>query len=144
MSLYQLVYYSENAMEGDKRAQLQNLRDILEVSQKNNQKKNVTGGLIFDQKWFLQILEGELEDVMETYNRIAHDDRHKNATVIKKEPINERRFNDWSMGGMMRTPEMQEVFLQHGISGEIDPTRLSGNDVVELAADLQTYMQGQT
>ena len=39
----------------------------------------------------------------------------------------------------MRTPEAQEVYLQHGIGGAIEPTRLKSTQVIDLALDLQAF-----
>lgn len=139
MSLVQLVYYSRNAVGGDMRAKLQELRNILEVSQKNNTRDDISGALIFDKNWFLQILEGPLDKVQATYDRIAQDKRHSGAKVMKTTPISERKFADWAMGGMVRRPETQEVFLRHGISGELDPPKMQASQVVALALDLRDF-----
>lgn len=139
MNLHQLVYYSRNTVSGDSRAMLQELRQIVSVSQRNNARDGITGALIFDKTWFLQVLEGDAAAITRTYDRISKDSRHSTVTLMEKKAVGERRFADWSMGGTMRTPEMQEIFLSHGIGGTIDPTRLDGRTVVALAADLKAF-----
>lgn len=57
--IHQLVYYSRNTVPGGDRAMLTNLREIVSVSQRNNSRDGVTGFLIFDKTWFIQVLEGE-------------------------------------------------------------------------------------
>lgn len=99
----------------------------------------VTGFLIFDKTWFVQILEGERARVTGTYDRIARDPRHADATVIDVRDVPERLFPNWTMGGAMRTPEVQEVYLQHGFGGPLDPVRLKSGQVVDLALDLQAF-----
>ncbi|WP_404385544.1 BLUF domain-containing protein [Caenispirillum salinarum] len=139
MNLHQIVYYSRNTVGGDTRTMLQSLRDIVSVSQKNNARDDITGALIFDKTWFLQVLEGDATAITRTYDRIAKDSRHGEVTLMKKGPISERRFADWSMGGTMRSPEMQEIFLNHGIAGAVDPTKLNAATVVALAQDLKAF-----
>ncbi len=39
----------------------------------------------------------------------------------------------------MRTPEVEEVYLQHGIGSAIEPTRLKSAQIINLALDLQAF-----
>ena len=135
----QLIYYSRNTTPGGDREMLAQLREILSKSQANNGRDNVTGYLIFDKTWFVQILEGERETVQATYNRIAGDSRHGAVTVLDLREVKSRQFPSWSMGGALRTLDVQEIFLEHGIGGPIDPTRLNAQKVVDLALDLCAF-----
>jgi len=137
MGLIQLMYYSKNTLEADDRGQLQNLRDILGTARAKNAADGVTGYLIFDKACFIQILEGEEEVVRSTFSRISADRRHANVTLVATRPIKMRSFADWTMGAAMRSLDHQEVYLQHGISGAIDPTKLNGSKILGLAADLR-------
>ena len=74
------------------------LVDILNVSRRNNQRVNITGMLLFADNSFLQVLEGEADDVESLYQKIKQDQRNRDVTVIIEEPIAERSFADWSMG----------------------------------------------
>jgi hypothetical protein len=141
MDLHQLVYYSRNNVGGDDRAHIQHLRDILSVSQRNNRREGITGYLIYDKRWFLQILEGQRARIFATYERIQHDVRHGSLTLVKTGPILQRSFPSWDMGGSMRTPEKQEIFLRYGISSQIDPKRLTAGIILNLAHDLHTFEQ---
>ena len=145
--IHQLVYYSRNTVPGDSRAMLTNMREILTASQRNNSRDGITGFLIFDKTWFVQILEGERAQVMETYNRIERDTRHSGTVVINVRDVPARLFPNWTMGGAMRTPEVQEVYLQHGFGGPLEPARLKSDQIIQLALDLQefeaTRRQGQ-
>ena len=139
MKLHQLIYFSRNVVAGDDRALLQHLREIIRISQRNNQGAGITGYLIFDKTWFVQILEGERAKVLETYNRIARDTRHSAATIINVRDVQARLFPSWTMGGAMRTPEVQEVYLAHGFGGPLEPTRLKSDQIINLALDLQAF-----
>ena len=55
---------------------------LFSTSQRNNSRDGITGFLIFDKTWFVQILEGEKLKVTDTYNRIARDSRHSSATIM--------------------------------------------------------------
>jgi hypothetical protein len=139
--MHQLVYFSRNRIKGTDRDLLAGMREILKTSDYNNRRDGITGSLIFDKLWFLQILEGELDCVEATYRRIQADQRHGAVTLMSTRPIFQRQFPDWSMGGLMRTVDVQEVFLSHGIGGAIDPKKLSATDVVDLALDLKAHAE---
>ena len=141
--LHQLIYYSRNTVPGGDRAMLTNLRDIVSASQRNNSRDGITGFLIFDKTWFIQILEGDRARVSETYNRIARDPRHVGAVVTDTRSVPSRSFPDWTMGGAMRTPEVEEVYLQHGIGSAIEPIRLKSTQIINLALDLQAFEQAK-
>jgi hypothetical protein len=115
------------------------MREILSASQRNNSRDGITGFLIFDKTWFVQILEGERSQVTQTYTRIARDTRHSTATIINVRDVQDRLFPNWTMGGAMRTPEVQEVYLQHGFGGALEPSRLKSDQIIRLALDLQAF-----
>jgi hypothetical protein len=139
VSIHQLVYYSRNTVTGDDRALLGQLREIVSVSRRNNQRDGITGYLIFDKTWFMQILEGEQECIFSTYRRIEKDTRHGKVTLLQTRPIAARQFPNWTMGGSMRSLDVQEIYVRHGIGGAVDPTKLKGATILALALDLQEH-----
>ena len=75
---------------------LGNLR-LLAHSFLNNQKHNITGLLIYKNKQFAQVIEGD-EDAMESiWSKIQRDTRHKDIQLLSLEPIDNRSFTKWSM-----------------------------------------------
>ena len=137
--MYQIVYYSRLNKEAFSGSTLSFLRDIVEVSQRNNSRLDITGALIFDNEWFLQILEGPVEAVERTYNRIEKDPRHSAVTLVEKRNASGRLFQEWGMGGTLRSLDVQEIFLDHGIGGPIEPSHLSASTIVNLALDIKRY-----
>lgn len=76
----------------------QELFDLLSTSRLRNAHLGITGLLVYAQRRFLQILEGEQSQVLELYDSIKHHPGHKNAMVLLDDEIEERLFPDWSMG----------------------------------------------
>ncbi len=74
------------------------LRAILETARRKNSQRSVTGMLLYTSGSFFQVLEGDEATVLELFALIATDRRHKNATMIIREPIARRAFGDWTMG----------------------------------------------
>ena len=74
------------------------LVELLTKSQKNNIESGITGMLLYRGGNFIQVIEGEPDAVLELYKVIEADPRHKDVTLLSKDPIKSRQFPDWSMG----------------------------------------------
>lgn len=90
-ALVQVVYSSlaVSGPEGD--------ADILAVSRRNNQAVDITGLLIRDGAWFLQVLEGPVAAVPATMRRIEADPRHRDINIRLVRITQARRFGEWTM-----------------------------------------------
>jgi predicted sulfurtransferase len=91
--IVELVYYSISNTEQTS----ESMSNILAPSREFNSKNNITGCLLFHNKIFLQLLEGEKEAVQSLYKKIKNDNRHSNVTLIAEEDAKERMFPGWSM-----------------------------------------------
>jgi hypothetical protein len=138
MSITQLTYLSRNSLTGDAASLSGQLGDILAVSRRNNQRDGITGYLVSDGTWFLQILEGDHEKVMAALVRIRFDARHSDVAVISTREIRTRSFPHRSMGGSIKTPAMRAIFSRHGLD-RLDPTLVTAPSVLALAMDLQDF-----
>ena len=86
----------------------ESLDEITNISIANNAKANVTGMLLGIENKFLQFLEGDEKDVLEVYNRIKNDPRHKDVNLWVKGFADQRTFQSWSMGSWLLTNEELE------------------------------------
>ncbi|NHN26004.1 BLUF domain-containing protein [Flavobacterium jejuense] len=105
MEIYQLTYKSK----ATSRIALDDLNVILERSNLNNSKSNITGCLVFYNDFFIQILEGSKEDVLQIYDKICADDRHHSIELLWQNTAEKRFFVDWNMG--FYTPEQESEIL---------------------------------
>jgi hypothetical protein len=74
------------------------LHDLLRQARLRNTKAAVTGMLLYTTGSFFQVIEGAPAIVDAMFARIAKDPRHEKVTVINRERIAHRSFEDWSMG----------------------------------------------
>jgi hypothetical protein len=74
------------------------LFNLLEQCRKKNITLGITGMLLYKSGSFMQMLEGDKEIVLELYNTISEDERHKDVSKIISGDIKQRNFKDWSMG----------------------------------------------
>ena len=90
---FRLIYSSE-AAAGLAAAELE---QMLAESRIRNRAHGITGVLLLVDGAFLQILEGEKDDVEDLMVRIQRDPRHHDVKVFYEEDVDERAFESWSM-----------------------------------------------
>ena len=81
------------------------LTELLQKARVENERVQLTGILLYSNGNFFQVLEGEPAAVDEMYKKLHLDKRHRQLTLIVREPITKRFFADWSMGFSNITPE---------------------------------------
>ena len=74
--------------------------DILHSSEAYNESHGITGVLLASNTHFLQVLEGNYEDVNAAFMRIVRDERHTDIKLIGFSVIDARLFGGWGMRGI--------------------------------------------
>lgn len=92
-TLFELIYIS-NAVQTTTQ---KDINDILQVSIVTNNKLEITGCLVYFDSQFIQILEGSKTHILELYQKIKKDNRHKNVTTLWKGIKINRHFEEWNM-----------------------------------------------
>jgi len=91
--MFELVYCSVAHPE----LKPEDIESILVTARDFNSANNITGCLVYHNKEFVQVLEGEKRIVLELYGRIVEDKRHSNVFLLGKEEKDERSFANWNM-----------------------------------------------
>ena len=73
------------------------LSSVIAISVKNNGRLRVTGAMALEGGVFIQVLEGEAEDLTALMAVIEADPRHRNVRVLARWPIASRLFIGWAM-----------------------------------------------
>ena len=93
--LFTLIYASHAVGETTP----SDVMDILKVARKINKELEITGVLLYNKGWWLQVLEGSFSSVTSLFfDHIQKDKRHKNVTLLVLDPSTERQFANWDMG----------------------------------------------
>jgi hypothetical protein len=74
------------------------LKRLLEVSRRKNAPLGITGLLLYRDGHFLQYLEGPIDAVQATYDRIRTDKRHELPRIVASGSLRGRIFPEWWMG----------------------------------------------
>ena len=90
---YRIMYSSEAAAG----LATPELEGMLAESRIRNKAHGISGVLVFVDGAFLQILEGEKDDVLELMARIERDPRHHDIKVFSEGEVDDRAFSSWSM-----------------------------------------------
>lgn len=124
--MYFLIYRSEVAVPMTD----ETLKVILTKARNRNQSLNITGMLLhFDNK-FLQLLEGDEEQVKKLYADICNDVRHKNVVLLKDGEATERLFPEWTMS--FRIISDQELINEPAYKDIYKPGSPGAHDLVSL------------
>ncbi|MBK8490859.1 MAG: BLUF domain-containing protein [Saprospirales bacterium] len=77
---------------------IKEIEAIGNISSQNNLQVNITGLLVYFEKLFFQIIEGEDKEVDQLFKKIGKDPRHRDILRLKTEyEVRERLFPTWSM-----------------------------------------------
>lgn len=114
MSLVRLVYTS--CLKED--FSPKEVDDILNIARANNAKYKITGALAFNNRRFLQCIEGPSEEINKLYVNIVNDRRHNDVILLSYEVISIREFAKWSMNYVPFTNETKTVVLKYGVSDQ--------------------------
>lgn len=94
LPLYQIVYQST----ANKPFSCQELGQLLTYARANNEKHNITGLLLYNESEFLQVLEGECQELRRVFEHIEADPRHGRIRLFANGPVDAPTFPDWRMG----------------------------------------------
>jgi hypothetical protein len=103
MPLFTLVYVSVATKE----MTADDLLALLEQSRTFNKENGLTGLLLYKERFFIQVLEGEESIIDSLFERIKVDARHFNVLLILKKPIIARNFEEWAMG--FKVPNLDKL-----------------------------------
>jgi Sensors of blue-light using FAD len=96
-----LVYSSHSNIDPVDAHFREEMEKIRTAASDFNVQHSITGFLIYFDQRFVQLLEGDFDDVALSYSRIRRDPRHRDARVIHFAEVESRAFQDWSMDSSM-------------------------------------------
>ncbi|MCH2488294.1 MAG: BLUF domain-containing protein [Erythrobacter sp.] len=70
---------------------------IIEISARNNPRRDVTGFLIYDGREFLQYVEGPQDALDTLLETLGRDTRHHSVRILHRAQSDKRLFPKWAM-----------------------------------------------
>jgi hypothetical protein len=130
--LHRLLYISRQALMADDLDV--ELGRIVHEAMHTNRHAAVTGFLVCHDGWFVQVLEGPGQAVLDTFDRIGGDSRHKSVRRIAYEKASGRMFAEWDMCAR-RLSDGDEAILADG-GARFDPSTYSPSQLLALLNDV--------
>jgi hypothetical protein len=127
--LRRLVYVSRQALAA---ASGDQLAGVVHDWAHHNRHHAVTGLLLSHKGWFIQVLEGPGQAVMETYRRIEADPRHDDLLLVSYERASGRLFADWDMCCQFLQDEDGAALARLGLDRDFDPRPLRAETLIAL------------
>lgn len=93
MALHHLIYQSTARLPFSD----EDLRALLTKARAFNSAHHISGVLLYHDKQFVQVLEGEETVLLELYDNILHDPRHIHIVKLADAFLAQRSFGEWSM-----------------------------------------------
>ncbi len=126
MGLIRIIYISAATSNLSDRE----LKTLLTDARERNKRRNITGLLIYKNRTFMQVLEGEESVVHELFEKIKRDPRNNAMVKLVEEPIVKRDFANWYMGfenlehySQQALPAYVEIFDNQLNDEKIDAVR---------------------
>ncbi|CAM4203586.1 BLUF domain-containing protein [Palleronia rufa] len=134
------ILYTSRASEGDAGT---HLPDILFCSRRNNPELGVTGILLVHGDHFLQLLEGDPEQLDFVVDTIAGDPRHCDMRVILDRTVARPSFPHWSMAALPAGDGAEDATVQARdfVARSLDPDGIAGEALVEDLAALRARLK---
>ena len=73
------------------------VKEMLEKARISNSRDNITGCLLYYEGEFIQYLEGNQIKVLNLFDKIKADKRHKDISILAHGITDSREFKDWEM-----------------------------------------------
>lgn len=119
------------------------LKKIIQQSRENNLEKGITGYLLYDDKYFLQSIEGSAEEVNKLYNTIVNDLRHNQVQLLGFEEIENREFTHWNMGYHTSNDVNDDILIKYSNHKKFDPYQLHQKSSVMLLKEISQNLKSE-
>ena len=131
MFIHRLLYCSDAALAGPPEDVERQVLEMVEAARAANAAADITGAILLSSGVFMQVLEGPIDAVETTFERICSDLRHKRVRLIELAVAEDRVFEGWSM---VRVPPPPEAARLCPAPGAVEGARL---DAASASAAIQ-------
>ena len=142
MTLQRIVFYSTNNTPFTDELINDLAEGILESCVRHDPNGDLTGALLFNERYFVQVMEGDRIALAAKMWALAADKRHSTMVMLSADDIERRTFARWSVGFAGRSVASERLCLRFGASRTLDPTTMTGRAVLDLLTEFAQADQG--
>ncbi|WP_083656823.1 BLUF domain-containing protein [Mongoliimonas terrestris] len=132
--LFRLIYASTPSIAFGTTDQL--VGEMIFASSLNNARVGITGLLVADDSFYLQLLEGDRQAVTDTFLRIAQDCRHSGIQLLDASDQRDRLFPNWAMSMLGASESRSRLLARHRKSAMFIPHELSATEAAQFFIDV--------
>jgi hypothetical protein len=133
MYLSRVNFYTRCSLKG---AAAGWIKEILLSCTTYDSASGLSGTLLFNERYFVQSMEGERSLLTNQVVKIAEDSRQSGLTIISFTPIATRMYPGWTVAYAGRNDAMDSLYFRHSVIGELDPVRMTHEMIEGLFAEL--------
>lgn len=128
--LSRLVFYGRTNVKIGESAGM--IKSILAAASDYSPASGLTGGLVFNEKFMMEAIEGAREQVSKRLHTLFEDPRIEELTVLAVTTIDKRVFDGWAVGYAGRTIDAERLYLKYCPTVDINPTIMSAAAVLDF------------
>jgi hypothetical protein len=115
------------------------LMGLLKVARTNNARNDLTGFLLYCERNFIQLLEGDKNRVETLFQLILRDIRHKNIIRLFSGYVEKRDFPDWSMG--FQRIDKSNLSVMEGGNLLLDASSLADAQLKDVSRHVRLFIR---
>lgn len=131
--LSRLVFYGRTNVKIGESAGM--IKSILAAASDYSPASGLTGGLVFNEKYMMEVIEGAREQVSKRLRVMFEDPRIEDLTVLSVSTIDKRVFDGWAVGYAGRTIDAERLYLKYCPTVDINPTIMSAAAVLDFVRE---------
>lgn len=143
MSPHRIVFYSRNETKFTGSTMKEFVRGVLDSCARHDRSSGLTGALLFNESFFVQVMEGDATALSAKMWSLAEDKRHSLMVIMAAGCVPKRSFLTWSVGYAGRSEALDRLYLRYGTSPSLDPTTMTAEGVMALMEEFMAAHAGQ-
>lgn len=128
--LSRLVFYGRTNMKIGESAGM--IKSILAAASDYSPASGLTGGLVFNERYTMQVVEGAREQVSKRLRRLFEDPHIDEPTVLAVGNVDKRMFEGWAVGYAGHTIDVERLYMKYGPTVDINPALMSPVGVLDF------------
>jgi hypothetical protein len=133
----QQIIYASTALTG---LGLCDVQEILTTAHNKNKEFDLSGMLLYNRNYFLQLIEGNVNQLSNLMHNIKNDTRHHDIFIIGTKEIENRDFEEWSMGFVNDSRYLKEVMQKELDISSFNPYEFEYEQAKSLLRGLSYYV----
>lgn len=128
--LSRLVFYGRTNVRIAESAAM--IRSILADASDYSSASGLTGGLVFNETYMMEVVEGARDQVSKRLRQLFSDPRIEELTVLAVTTVDKRVFDGWAVGYAGRTIDAERLYMKYCPTVDINPSIMSSAAVLDF------------